>query len=136
MGVTYRVGVDDLRADELRGGFFVGWPDPPDADAHLRLLRGSYRAVLARDGDVVVGFVNAVSDGVCAAYVPLLEVLPAWQRRGIGAELVRRMVAELAHLYMVDLCCDPGLAPFYERLGFARAAGMVQRNYPRQACRA
>ena len=86
---------------------------------------------LAREGKQgpVIGFVTAVSDGVLCAYIPLLEVLPDWQSRGIGQELVRRMLASLSHLYMVDLCCDPELSPFYTRLGFHPAAGMLQRNY-------
>jgi GNAT superfamily N-acetyltransferase len=133
--IRYTTETADLRAEQLRGGFFVGWPDPPSPEAHLRILQGSARVVLAYDDDQVVGFVTAVSDGVCSAYLPLLEVLPGWQRRGIGAELVRRMLAELEHLYMVDLCCDPGLVPFYERLGLRPAHAMIRRLYDRQSCR-
>jgi hypothetical protein len=47
---------------------------------------------------------------------------------------VRRMFARLAHLYMVDLLCDPELQPFYERLGMRPASGMLLRNYARQSC--
>jgi GNAT superfamily N-acetyltransferase len=80
-----------------------------------------------------VGFITAISDGVLAAYIPLLEVLPAWQGQGIGAELVRRMQAQLQRFYMVDLLCDPEVQPFYERLGLHRATGMLLRNYDRQS---
>ena len=65
----------------------------------------------------MVGFVTAISDGVLSAYVPLLEVLPDYQGRGIGSELICRMLARLNDLYMVDLVCDAELVPFYERLG-------------------
>jgi precorrin-8X/cobalt-precorrin-8 methylmutase len=68
----------------------------------------------------VIGFVTAVSDGVVSAYVPLLEVLPSYRRRGIGTELIRRLLARLDGLYMVDLACDEELVPFYERLGLGR----------------
>jgi predicted N-acetyltransferase YhbS len=70
---------------------------------------------------------------VLSAYIPLLEVLPAYQGQGIGSELVRRMLAKLADLYMVDLLCDPGMQPFYERLGMRPTTGMLRRNYDRQA---
>ena len=114
---------------EHLGGFFVGWPTPPSPQRHLEILRGSSHVVLARDGERVVGFVTAISDGVISAYIPLLEVLPEYQGRGIGAELVRRLLAELDGLYMVDLCCDEDVVGFYERLGLHRwDAGMGVRN--------
>jgi ribosomal protein S18 acetylase RimI-like enzyme len=133
--IHYSTILDGVTADHLRGGFFVGWPNPPSAEAHLRLLRGSAKVVLARqgeDGDVV-GFITAISDGVMAAYIPLLEVLPAYQERGIGAELVRRMLDQLQDFYMVDLLCGPELQPYYEQFGMRRAVGMMVRNYDRQS---
>ena len=102
--------------------------------SHLRILRGSQYLVLARQDDTgrVVGFITAISDGVLSAYVPLLEVLPDHQGQGIGSELTRRMLAQLEHLYMVDLLCDPSIQPFYERFTMRKATGMMVRNYARQ----
>ena len=74
-----------------------------------------------------------MSDQVSCAYIPHLEVLPAYQGQGIGSELVRRMVKKLRHLYMIDLVCDPSLQSFYERLGMQAIVGMVVRNYDRQS---
>ena len=132
--IEYRSVVEGIDASWLNG-FFEGWPRPPSAETHLRLLRSSAHVVLACDSDArrVVGFVTAVSDGVLAAYIPLLEVLPSHRDRGIARELVRRIFSELEHLYMVDLCCDPGLRPFYEGLGMTPVAGMALRNYANQA---
>jgi GNAT superfamily N-acetyltransferase len=65
---------------------------------------------------------------VLAAYLPLLEVLPAWQGQGIGSELVRRILAELEPRYMVDLVCDEDLVPFYERLGLSPHRAMIRRD--------
>ena len=64
-----------------------------------------------------------------AAYIPLLEVLPEHRGNGIGTELVRRLLATLDGLYMIDVMCDDEVRPFYERLGFARSTGAVMRNY-------
>ena len=66
-------------------GFFVGWPSPPSPMQHWALLRGSTHIVLALDGDKVVGFINALSDGVLSAYIPLLEVRPEYQGTGVGS---------------------------------------------------
>jgi ribosomal protein S18 acetylase RimI-like enzyme len=132
-GVEYRESVVGLTADSLRG-FFVGWPQPPSAERLLELLRSSTYAVVAVDGERVVGFVTAISDGVLSAYVPLLEVLPDYQGRGIGSELARRVLAPLEGLYMVDLACDEELVPFYERLGLMRV-GVAMGIRNREALR-
>jgi ribosomal protein S18 acetylase RimI-like enzyme len=84
-------------------------------------------AVVPDDGRVI-GFITAISDGVLMAYIPLLEVLPAYQRRGIGSELVKRMFQRLSHLYGIDVVCDAELRPFWERFEMQQAAGMVLRR--------
>ena len=124
--IGFRTSVDDLRPDQL-AGFFVGWPSPPSPAWHLELLRGSRHAVVAVDGERVVGFVTVLSDGVLMASIPLLEVLPAYQGRGIGRTLVETAVSLVGGLYQVQLCCDDDVRPFYEELGFLRVNGMVLR---------
>jgi ribosomal protein S18 acetylase RimI-like enzyme len=132
--ITYTHSLEDVTPDHLRGGFFVGWPNPPSPETHYRILANSYKIVLARNIEsMVVGFVTSVSDGVSAAYIPHLEVLPVYQKRGIGSELVRRLLNQLGDLYMIDLVCDPQLQPYYERFGMHAITGMVLRNYERQS---
>jgi ribosomal protein S18 acetylase RimI-like enzyme len=133
--LVYTSSLEGLTALQLTGGFFVGWPQWPTPETHLRILQGSYQCVLAKSADgTVVGYITAVSDGVSCAYISHLEVLPAYQGKGVGSELVQRLLAELEHLYMVDLCCDPELIPFYQKHGFHTVAGMIRRNYNRQRC--
>jgi len=130
MSVEYLESADGVEAADLGGGFFVGWPHPPSPERHLEMLRGSDHVVLALADGRVVGFVTAISDGVLSAYVPLLEVLPTHQGSGIGSELMRRVLAHLESLYMVDLCCDDDLEPFYRRLGLlTHDRSMGRRNY-------
>jgi ribosomal protein S18 acetylase RimI-like enzyme len=132
--IAYTESLEGIAEEQLAGGFWAGWPNPPSPETHLRLLRGSDHVILALDEQrQVIGFITAISDGVLSAYIPFLEVLPARQGQGIGAELVHRMLARLAELYMVDLLCDPELQPFYERAGMRRASAMLVRNYARQA---
>lgn len=132
--ISYTDSIVGVRAEQLQG-FFVGWPNPPTPETHLRILEGSDAVMLARDetSGAVVGFITAISDGVLCAYIPHLEVLPEYQGRGIGSELLRRMLERLRTLYMIDLLCDPDVQPFYERLGMRRATGMLIRNYDRQS---
>ncbi len=128
--IRYRKSCKDLAPEQLTG-FFVGWPSHPDPQTHLRILRDSYRVVLAMEGERCIGFINALSDGHLCAFIPLLEVLPEYQGRGIGSQLVRHMLDELNDLYSVDIVCDEGLKAYYESLGFTRLAGMARRNYAR-----
>ena len=132
--IVYTDSLDGITAGKL-GGFFAGWPHPPSPDAHLKLLSGSSAVVLAVDDSAgqVVGFITALSDGVLAASIPLLEVLPAYRGRGIGSELVRRMLDRLRHHYAIDLMCDAELQPFYARFGMRPYTGMIARNYDRQS---
>lgn len=128
--VTYRDSLGPDRADDLHG-FFVGWPQPPSPETHLAVLASSDHLVLAIDeptGDVV-GFITAISDGVLSAYISFLEVLPDYQRQGIGSELMRRLLRQLRVLYAIDLLCDPGLQSFYARLGMTPATGMTIRRH-------
>lgn len=125
--MEYRTSALGVEPEHLLG-FFDGWPSSPTPQQHLALLQGSSHVVVAHDEDQVVGFVTAISDGVLAAYIPLLEVRANRRDQGIGSELVRRMLAMLDDFYMVDVVCDPDLIPFYERFGLVPLAGLARRN--------
>lgn len=128
--INYLYSADSIQPEQL-AGFFVGWPSPPSPEMHLESLRRSAEVVLALDDetDRVVGFVNAVSDGILSAYIPLLEVLPEYQGHGIGTRLTELMLERLRNYYMVDLLCDSELQPFYTRLNMLPMTGMAVRNY-------
>lgn len=134
MNFQYQTNTDNISASMLTG-FFEGWPNPPDSATHLRILRGSSHIVLAvsQPAIKVIGYITAVSDGVSAAYIPHLEVLPEYRGRGIGGELVKRMIEQLNGIYMIDLLCDENVVPFYEKLGLQKGRGMFLRNYQNQS---
>src|SRR5689334_18467409 len=115
MSIHYQENLHGITPAMLEG-FGVGWRKPLTGERLLHVLRGSSSVVLAMDGQAVVGFANALSDGILMAYLPLLEVRPEYQKRGIGSQLVKRMVAKLGTHYGIDLLCDKRLVPFYQRL--------------------
>ena len=134
MAVRYVTSLEGISTDDLAGGFWVGWPTPPTPPctwpccAAARPSSWPSTTTPAGTPGRVVGFVNAIGDGVLAAHLPLLEVLPAWQGQGIGSELVRRVLDALGPRYMVDLVCDDDVVPFYERLGLSRYGAMIRRD--------
>ena len=132
--VTYSDTAEGLAADDL-DGFFVGWPEPPALARRLQILQAADKVVIARetsDEGTVIGFATAITDGCFAAYVPLVEVLPSHQGRGIGTAMVRRLLERLAdRCYMIDLVCDDDVVPFYERIGGTRLNAVAWRYYDR-----
>lgn len=132
--MRYKNTLDGITSDMLNG-FFVDWPNPPNPQTHLKLLTNSSKVVIALDDHTkqVVGFITAISDGVLSAYIPFLEVLPAYKNKGIGKELGKQMLQELDDIYMVDLCCDDDLVPYYEEFGMIKSNGMLVRNYAMQS---
>ena len=128
--IQYRDTAEGLDPSQL-AGFFVDWLRKPSPEAHLEILHASANVVVATDGesDQVVGFVTAISDGVLSAYISLLEVLPEYQGRGIGSELMGRLLDQLKGLYMVDTLCDVDVQAYYARFGMKRSVGMCIRRY-------
>ena len=125
--IRYTDSLDNIGIEHLEG-FFEGWQRPVTPQEHLKVLTASPRVFLAIDDETgnVVGFVTAITDGLLTAYIPLLEVLGEYRRRGIGTTLVRRIVDKLGDLYTIDLICDAELQPFYQRLGMQHAGvGMI-----------
>lgn len=93
-------GAEGLRSEDL-AGFFVGWPHPPALDDRLEILRSADEVVVCRssEGDVI-GFATAITDYRFAAYIPLVEVLPDYQRRGVGSQMVTTLRERLRACYM------------------------------------
>lgn len=131
--IKYIENLENIKAENLTG-FFIGWINPPNTDKHLEILKNSTYIILAVEAETnqVIGFINAISDKVLTAYIPLLEVLPEYKNKGTGQELVKRMFEQLKDYYMVDICCDQELVNFYKKFEMQEIKGMIKRNYKMQ----
>ncbi len=128
--IEYTETADNITPEMLKG-FFQGWKEPHTPEEHLRILRHSDYIVLALDTEKsrVVGFITTLTDKIQSAFIPLLEVLPEYQRQGIGTELVTRMLAKLKGIPAIDLTCDPQMQRFYAKFGMMPSVGMILRDY-------
>ncbi len=103
------------------------------SEAH-RALRASWRFVSVRERGLLVGFGRVISDGAIHALIVDLMVHPAFRGKGIGAAILRRLVAECKRRGVRDiqLFCAAGKAGFYRKHGFAErppdAPGMQWRR--------
>ena len=75
-------------------------------------------ALGAWDGDRLVGFVRALSDGAYRAYVEDVMVDPDYRGRRIGERMVAELLRALQDVEIVSLFCLPQRVAFYERNGF------------------
>ena len=98
----------------------TGWSTTLTPDQLVRALDASWHAVSAYSGDRLVGMGRTISDGAMHALIVEVIVDPEWQGRGIGTEVMRRLVRRCreAGIDMVQLFCARGKQPFYEALGF------------------
>lgn len=99
----------------------VGWTNYTRAPEMLRrAFENSLLTLGAYDGDRLVGLVRAVGDGYSIVFVQDLLVLPEYQRRGIGAGLLKAVIERFPHVYQTELLTDdtPEHAAFYRSVGF------------------
>lgn len=84
-------------------------------------VANSQYAVAAYDRDRLVGVGRVVSDGVLHAMIYDLIVDPAYQRRGIGRQVLQRLVewCIAGKIRDIQLFCARGQSGFYEKNGFA-----------------
>ena len=87
----------------------------------IQALRSSWYFLGAYDGEQLVGFGRLVSDGVLHAMIYELIVLPEYQGRGIGGEILEKLVEKCreAGVHDIQLFCARGKHEFYEKRGFA-----------------
>jgi GNAT superfamily N-acetyltransferase len=77
--------------------------------------------VIAWDEERLVGLGNAISDGYLVVYFPHLVVRPEYQGKGIGTELMGRLMQRYGGFHQQALLADGRAIDFYRKLGFRRA---------------
>ena len=98
---------------------------------HEQAFAASHTTVFAWQGEAMIGFGRALSDGVCHAALYDVAVRPAFQGRGIGTRIVAAILAGLPPTCTVILFASPGKEPFYRTLGFRRMlTGMARFGDP------
>jgi len=105
----------------------------PVAGWWSRIREHSLGWVTARDGDLLVGFVNVAWDGGDHAFLLDTKTRGTHQRRGIGREVVRWAAegARAAGCEWLHVDFRPDLAPFYAACGFRDTeAGLIRLDDP------
>jgi ribosomal protein S18 acetylase RimI-like enzyme len=95
-----------------------------------RLIREADRVVgLYVDGRQI-GFARAFTDGVAAAYLADVYVLPEFRGRGLGEELVREMIERGPYAEVKWLLHTTDAHALYRKLGFDEPSERVLERRP------
>jgi predicted N-acetyltransferase YhbS len=125
--ISYRVG-NDLDLDEFIDVYrdsTLGERRPiDDRDRMRQMLERANLVVTAWDEDRLVGIARSVSDFCYATYLSDIAVRLAYQRQGIGRELMRVTQKEGGKA-SVFLFAAPKAVEYYPRVGFTAGSGWM-----------
>lgn len=106
--------------DILRRSTLAARRPVDDAAAIRGMLAHADLIVTARDGALLVGVSRAITDYSFCTYLSDLAVDVAYQRRGIGRELIRRTHEAAGLSTTLLLLAAPAAAGYYPHIGMQR----------------
>lgn len=112
--------IKNFESDQIQTLFLsVDWFSGNFPEKLQKALHNSSRVISAWDGNMLVGLIRGLDDGVWQATIDCLLVHPAYQGKGIASALLRRLLDEYADFLYVDVVPDEKKnVTFYERHGF------------------
>jgi len=123
MEITYRpVRVDDY--EQVRQLVIdMGWAKrAQDRDRFRRMMEGANLTIVALEADRVVGFARALFDDASNAYISMVAVASDRQGRGIGRELVTRLMDVRAPRQITWVLRSARESTgFWEKMGFRKS---------------
>ena len=98
-----------------------GWSSAKKPELLQKALSNSATLVSAWVGSELVGIGNAITDGYLVVYYPHMLVHPKYQGRGIGSEMMKRLMDKYRGFHQHMLVADGQAIEFYKKCGFTRA---------------
>lgn len=125
--MEYRALADGERETARRFLADLGWAERvADAERFGRMVSGAH-TMSAWEGDRLVGFARAVCDYASNGYLSTVAVAEDQRGRGIGRELVERLMGQDPAITWV-LRAGRGSVGFWEKLGFRRSDVAMERT--------
>lgn len=124
MGLDLQINGDITEKEVIALYRANDWSSAEKPKQLLAALRSSHSLVTARDAEQnhrLVGLANAISDGHLVVYYPHMLVLPEYQGKGVGQQIMQVMQSIYADFHQQMLTADGGAIQFYEKQGFSRA---------------
>ena len=83
-----------------------------------RALENSSVVICVWDGEALVGFARAISDGAWSAYLNQIAVLPQFQKQGIGKQMLSLLIENLGEEVSLVAHSADSATGFYLAAGF------------------
>lgn len=123
MAITYKT-TKEFTVTQLQDLFLsVKWSSGDYPDKLQVAMKNSHKVFSAWDGDLLVGLINCLSDGIMTAYFHYLLVRPEYQYQGIGKHLISLMLEEYQDYARKLLIAYDTEIGFYENCGFEVGEG-------------
>jgi len=120
MKITFSTDIDTISWKALASVFELApLGKKRDPDKLETAFRNSQLSVFVFDGMVLVGAGRALSDGVWRAAIYDVALLPEYQGKGLGSQIIRHLI-QAANVDLVMLFAAPGKEDFYEQFGFRK----------------
>lgn len=82
----------------------VGWTNYTTCPERLqKALENTLLVLAAFDGEQLVGLLRAVGDSYSIVFIQDILVLPAYQRQGIGRQLLEQAITHFPEIYQLHL---------------------------------
>ena len=122
MSIIYNDEKKNLPSEQLHGLFMsAGWSDgsgTPDMLEHFNMpFINSTLVISAWENERLVGVVRVLSDKIIRSVIYDLVVLPEYQNKGIGTELIKRCIAKFPHSEWLVQTTEK-ISNYYEKIGF------------------
>lgn len=93
------------------------------------MCKQSWYAVYAFDEQQLVGMGRIISDGVITALICGVCVMPNYQSKGIGKEVLNRLISHCEQKKVIpQLICRENLESYYDAFGFKKFAIGMTKN--------
>lgn len=121
MNIIYK-DIHTFDQEELQDLFLsVEWSSGHFPEKLVVAMQHFKTVYTAWDGELLVGMICAMDDGVMTAYIHYLLVRPEYHHQGIGKHLVEMMKANYADYLRVVVVAYNKELDFYESCGFKKA---------------
>jgi len=123
VNIKYK-SIKEFQQKELQDLFLsVEWISGKYPEKLVVAMKNSDTVFSAWDGERLIGLINALDDGIMTVYIHFLLVNPKYQGKGIGKELLRRIIDKYSEYLRIVLIADEEETGFYQNSGFELASG-------------